>query len=252
MRVLRFALGIPTPSIPRFFLGSPAVIRSYFHLTFFLFFLHYLSFMLRLFCILVGCYRGLFSLFFHSFFSIMLSLVSSILSDYSQVSFCGSRHGSDAASVFIPSFAAAYPSTSVRVGCARGVDALVRRSFPSAAVFYASMGRGALAARSARLVRAGGSERALLVAFPSSAVPPSGCLVGRSFRGGGSGSWGAVAMALGSGFPVLVWVPSVIWSPTPPLPGLSFVGSYSSSAQQFCGSWWFSPGSVVAAAPTLF
>ena len=181
----------------------------------------------------------------------MLTPISSILSDYTHLSFCGSRHGSAAASLFLPAFRYSFSFSGVRVGCARGVDALVRHTFPSAAVFRAGFGRGALAARSARLVRVGGSAGALLVAFPSSSVPPSGCLVGRSFRGGGSGSWGAVALALGSGFPVLVWCPSLIAAPSPPLVGLVRVWA-SPPGFPVPGSWWFSPGSVVAAAPTLF
>ena len=181
----------------------------------------------------------------------MLVSIVSILSRFSSFSFCGSRHGSSAASRFVPLLAAEFSSASVRVGCARGVDALVRSTFPSAAVFRAGIGRGALAARSARLVRAGGSAGALLVAFPSSSIAPRGCVVGRSFRGGGSGSWGSVALALGHGFPVLVWCPNLVSSPTPPLPGLSMV--WSSPRGFPCpGSWWFSAGSAVAPAPTLF
>ena len=177
----------------------------------------------------------------------MLTPLLSTLSQYSAFSFSGSRNGSAAASTFIYSLASEFPSASVRVGCARGVDAIARKAFPSAAVFRAGMGRGALAARSARLVRASGSAGALLVAFPSTSFPPSGCVVGRSFRGGGSGTWGAVALALGLGFPVLVWCPSDGPSSPPPLPGLSVLHSFH------FGSWWYSSGSVTTSyQPTLF
>ena len=179
-------------------------------------------------------------------------MLPSIVSSFSSFSFCGSRHGSAGASLFVPAFAAAFSSAPVRVGCARGVDALVRDAFPDAGVFRATgAGRGPLAARSERLVRAGGPAGALLVAFPSTSVPPARCVVGQVFRGGGSGSWGAVALALGLGYPVLVWVPSVVASSVPPLPGLSFV-SASSRGAVVVGSWWFSAGAAVSSSPSLF
>ena len=179
----------------------------------------------------------------------MHSNILPTLSQYTAFSFSGSRYGSRAASIFIPAFAAMFSTASVRVGCASGVDALVRDAFPSAGVFRAGPRRWELAARSARLVRASGSAGGLLIAFPSSYIVPSGCIVGRSFRGGGSGTWGSVALALGLGYPVIVWCPSLTASP--PLPGLSRLWS-SPPGFPVQGSWWYSAGSVSSAAPTLF
>ena len=183
----------------------------------------------------------------------MHSIILPTLSQYTAFSFSGSRHGSAAARVFLPAFAAMFSTASVRVGCASGVDALVRDAFPSAGVFRAGLGRGALVARSVRLVRASGADGGLLIAFPALDTPPRGCRVGQSFCGGGSGTWGSVALALGLGYPVLVWCASVVYSPTPPLPGLSLL--YSSPrgvGSDACGSWWYSAGSGSVVQPSLF
>ena len=90
----------------------------------------------------------------------------------------------------------------VATGCADGLDFLVRSVCPGAVVFSVGSfrGRGAFASRSARLL--GASSK--LVAFPSSACP-SLCVPSRSFRGFGSGTWGGVALAVGSGLPVVVF-----------------------------------------------
>ena len=202
---------------------------------------------------------GAFLLFVHSLSSIMassgslvFSSVSSLVAGFPAVSFSGSRSGSAAAGAFVSALAVASPSLPVRVGCAAGVDALVRSAFPAAGVFRAGSHRGALAARSTRLVQASGAAGALLVAFPRFPEPPRGCVVGRSFQGGGSGTWGSVALALGLGFPVLVWCSHVVSGP-PPLPGLSLYWSQPRGAgPASCGSWWFSAGAGAAVQPSLF
>lgn len=106
----------------------------------------------------------------------------------------------------------------VSVGCARGVDLLVRSAFGSSSsllVFSASSPRfaggggvvAALARRSAACVRSVAAGSAgLLVVAPSGACP-SGVRPSRSFRGGGSGSWGSAALAVGLGRRVLLFSP---------------------------------------------
>lgn len=126
------------------------------------------------------------------------------------VGFSGSRVpgsvGAISCGLFLPSVVGF--SGAVGVGCARGVDCLVRLAVPSAVVFRVRppLSRGSFAARSARLVRWVASSGGLLVAFPS-AVAPAGLRPCSSFAGFGSGSWGSVALALGLGCVVLVVVP---------------------------------------------
>ena len=98
---------------------------------------------------------------------------------------------------------------SVGVGCASGVDSLVRSAFPSASVFRVSsflvggrVARASFALRSSALVHWVASGGGLLVAFPVG-VAPVGLAPCVSFRGFGSGSWGSVALALGLGVSVL-------------------------------------------------
>ena len=90
--------------------------------------------------ILVGCSYGgggvsgrlvpyfLFALFLFFIMAspLLFSVVASLVAGYPAVSFSGSRHGSADAVTFISALAAVSPSLPVRVGCAAGVDALVR------------------------------------------------------------------------------------------------------------------------------
>lgn len=136
------------------------------------------------------------------------------------VAFSGSRlPGSPAAAscrAFLPSVASF--SGAVGVGCASGVDSLVRSAFPSASVFRVSsflvggrLSRASFALRSSALVSWCASRGGLLVAFPLGACPV-GVAVSSSFRGCGSGSWGSVALALGLGCSVLVVSPASVGS----------------------------------------
>lgn len=139
----------------------------------------------------------------------MVSLASFVRS-FPCVAFSGSRlSGSSAvvsARAFLPLVSGF--SGSVGVGCAWGVDSLVRSAFSSALVFRVQppLSRSAFALRSARLVRWVATGGGLLVAFPVGAAPVglAPCL---SFRGFGSGTWGSVALALGLGVSVLVVLP---------------------------------------------
>lgn len=143
----------------------------------------------------------------------MVSL-SSFLRSFPCVAFSGSRVSGSSACVsaraFLPQVAA---SASVGVGCASGVDSLVRLAFPCCSVFSVSsflvggrVCRASFARRSSALVSWCASSGGLLVAFPLGACPPavrpSAC-----FSGSGSGSWGSVALAVGLGCSVLVVLP---------------------------------------------
>jgi hypothetical protein len=149
----------------------------------------------------------------------MVSLASFVCS-FPCVAFSGSRVGSSSASVSCRSFLPVLGGFrgSVGVGCASGVDSLVRSAFPLASVFSVSsflvggrVCRSSFALRSSALVSWCASSGGLLVAFPLGACPV-GVSVSSSFRGCGSGSWGSVALALGLGVPVLVVAPAGVSS----------------------------------------
>ena len=141
--------------------------------------------------------------------------LSSFLGSFSRVAFCGSRISASPASASCRAFLPLVSGVSVPVGvgCASGVDSLVRSTFPSACVFRVSsflvggrVSRASFALRSSALVSWCASRGGLLVAFPVAACPV-GVAVSTSFRGCGSGSWGSVALALGLGCSVLVVSP---------------------------------------------
>jgi hypothetical protein len=160
------------------------------------------------------------------------------------VGFSGSRSPSRGAVAALSELLPLVPSLCrVSVGCARGVDALVRayfRSSPSLLVFSVASGRfgsgrSAFARRSVACVRSvARGDRGLLVAFPSSPVCPAGVRPSRSFNGEGSGTWGSVALALGRGRRVLLWLPSgslpPVWS------GVSW--SCAGALLTCSGCWW--------------
>ena len=127
--------------------------------------------------------------------------------------------------------AAVPPGVPVSVGCASGVDAVVRSAFPRATVFAVSSGRwgsgrGAFARRSAALVSslAPGGVLVVLPLGPCPGVVSPSPVASRCWCGGGSGSWASAAFALGLGLPVALWAPAgVPW----------FV-----SAACLGGGWW--------------
>ena len=164
------------------------------------------------------------------------SPLSPFFSGVRSVGFSGSRSCPAAVSA-VRSVLGFVPASGCRVsvGCARGVDASVRSFFgssPSLLVFSASSprfsGGGAVVAlvrRSAACVRSVAAGAAvLLVVAPSGACPP-GVRPCRSFRGGGSGSWGSAALAVGLGRRVLLFSPAgvPVWSGGSwvPVPGAS-------------------------------
>lgn len=173
-------------------------------------------------------------------FFIAMASVSSFVCSFPCVAFSGSRLSGSAAAVAAASFLPAVASFSgaVGVGCASGVDSLVRSAFPSAVVFSVQppVSRAAFAARSARLVRWVSSSSGLLVVFPSAACP-AGVVPSASFRGFGSGSWGSAAFAVGLGVPVLLFVPAVLGSAFPAPAALA--GRFRLLGSVAAGSWWF-------------
>jgi hypothetical protein len=126
------------------------------------------------------------------------------------------------------------------VGCAAGADAAVRDAFTSCGrvcLFsvdsgHWGSGRAAFARRSAAIVGAVPPD-GLMVVVPGSVCPPAGVVPSRSFSGGGSGSWGSAALALGTGRQVLLWLPV---GAVPPV-----WGGVSWSA---VGDWWLGVDSV--------
>ena len=90
------------------------------------------------------------------------------------------------------------------------------------------------------------------LALPSAPVPPAGVRPSRLFFGGGSGSWGSAAFALGRGRRVLLWLPSEAedkpsGSRPPVWAGVSW--SLSSVGR---GCWWLGVPAPVPAQLSLF
>lgn len=194
-----------------------------------------------------------------SFLLVSASLVP-LVSSFPVVALSGSRAPSPVVAAAASSFLVALARSSafggsLFVGCAAGVDRLGRSSFPAARASVFSVvrppGGGALprwafAARSSRLVGACAAARGVLVAFPSSfSSCPSSLVPCSSWRGaGGSGSWGSVALALGLGCPVLLFVPSLVRSSSLPVaPALASRFSAVAVGVSPLGSWWFAPAS---------
>jgi hypothetical protein len=175
--------------------------------------------------------------------------LENVFSDLDTVSFSGSRSLSGAGLAALTALFPLIPSKcQIGVGCATGADAAVRNAFTSSTVFAVSSGqfgtgRAAFARRSVAVVEfvpAGG----LLVVVPGSVCPPPGVAPSRSFRGGGSGSWGSAALALGTGRRVLLWLPSGATPPVWSSVSWSAIGGekcglgVSPSKAPFQDGWW--------------
>ena len=168
---------------------------------------------------------------------------SSVFSGLVSVGFSGSRSPSPAAAAALSALLRSVPAgVRVSVGCARGVDGVCRSFFgssPSLLVFSVASGRfgsgrSAFARRSSRCVLSvAAGSRGLLAVLPSAGVPPAGVRPSRSFFGGGSGSWGSLAFALGRGRRVLLWLPSGCLPPAWSGVSWSAAGALGSS-----GCWW--------------
>ena len=183
-------------------------------------------------------------------------------SGVSSVGFSGSRSPSPVASAALSALLPSVPAgVRVSVGCARGVDGVCRSFFagsPSLLVFSVAsgrfgVGRSAFARRSSRCVLSvAAGSRGLLVVVPSG-VCPAGVRPSRSFSGGGSGSWGSAAFALGRGRRVLVWLPA--GSRPPAWAGVSWsVASvvWASVVGGGGGCWWLGVPAPRVVAPSLF
>ncbi|MFK5855110.1 MAG: hypothetical protein QM503_03190 [Bacteroidota bacterium] len=143
--------------------------------------------------------------------NISVSSITSLILNFPVVGFSGSRNptyqAGSSVSFFLP-YLSCYSGT-IGVGCANGVDDIVRSYFPQSRVFKVQppINRKAFALRSTRLVKWVHSSKGLLVAFPFSASPKS-VVPSTTFHGYGSGTWGSIALAIGIGSPVLVFVHS--------------------------------------------
>ncbi|NJL51754.1 MAG: hypothetical protein HC930_05150, partial [Hydrococcus sp. SU_1_0] len=186
---------------------------------------------------------------------------SSVFSGLVSVGFSGSRSPSPGASAALSGLLPLVPAgVRVSVGCARGVDSLCRSFFAgsrgllvfSVASGLFGSGRSAFARRSSRCVLSvAAGSRGLLVALPSAPVCPAGVrptcgqVLCRSFFGGGSGSWGSVAFALGRGRRVLLWLPSGCLPP-------AWSGVSWSLSSVPGGCWWLGVSVPVPAQLSLF
>lgn len=146
----------------------------------------------------------------------MVSVLAGWFSNVSAVGFSGSRSSVPLAEVSLA--VSLVPSgVPISVGCADGVDECVRSLLLAAGVPFSlfsvssgswGSGRGAFAGRSIACVRSIGVH-GLWVSFPSASCP-SGLVPSssssRCFSGFGSGSWGSLAFAVGSGIPSLVFL----------------------------------------------
>lgn len=143
---------------------------------------------------------------------------------FSSVGFSGSRSLSGGAFGQCRSLAAAAAASgaAVLVGCASGADAAARLGAGSAAQVFrvGSFGRAgvpfsaALVARSVAFVQAlAASPAPCLVSFPAAACPVGLAPAARWPSGFGSGSWASLALAVGLGVPVFVFLPAGVVPP---------------------------------------
>ena len=183
-------------------------------------------------------------------------------SGVSSVGFSGSRSPSPVAAAALSSLLPSVPAgVRVSVGCARGVDGVVRSFFAGSSsllVFSVAsgrfgVGRSAFARRSSRCVLSvAAGSRGLLVVVPSGACP-AGVVPSRSFSGRGSGSWGSAAFALGRGRRVLLWLPAGLFPPA--WAGVSWSVSsvlFSGAVGGGGGCWWLGVPSPRVVVPSLF
>jgi hypothetical protein len=168
-------------------------------------------------------------------------LLRSLFFGLDTIGFSGSRSLSGEGLAALTSLFPLVPrGCHVCVGCAAGADEVVRDAFTSCgrvclfsvASGHWGSGRAAFARRSAAIVGAVPPD-GLLVVVPGSVSPPPGVIPSRSFHGGGSGSWGSAALALGTGRRVLLWLPT---GAVPPV--------WAGVSWSAVGGWWLGVGSV--------
>lgn len=133
--------------------------------------------------------------------------VQEILAAFGRFGIVGSRMCPAAAAACAAALPMLPAGACVSTGCAAGVDAVVRASC-TPTVFHVSNYRGThpakLAQRTMALVQYVGVSGGLLFAFPSTSCPAS-VSPSSPFPGAGAGTWGAIALAVSKGFPVLCW-----------------------------------------------
>jgi hypothetical protein len=133
------------------------------------------------------------------------------LNSYPCIGFSGSRSVTPA----ILSSVLSVVSTPVYVGCASGVDCVVRSSVPSARVFRATgSSRGAFAARSIAFTRAVAAANGVLFSFPGRGCPVALKPCANPFRGFGSGSWATLSLAIALEIPCFIWLPKSVSAPS--------------------------------------
>lgn len=135
--------------------------------------------------------------------------VFNILEKYGRFGIVGSRMCPAAAAACAAALPMLPAGACVSTGCAAGVDAVVRASCAAATVFKVEKFQAAtyaarLMLRTTALVQYVGNTGGLLFAFPSTSCPAS-VSPSSPFPGAGAGTWGAIALAVSKGFPVLVW-----------------------------------------------
>lgn len=143
------------------------------------------------------------------------------IQESSTIGFSGSRAPSVASVQALQQLLIALPANaSVIVGCASGIDALVRAARPNAQVFRAvdyGIGRSALAARSIACVRAVAAASGIWISLPDANCPiglrPSSSSAA-CFAGYGSGSWASLALAVGLNVRCFVFLPPEITAPS--------------------------------------
>jgi hypothetical protein len=79
------------------------------------------------------------------------------------------------------------------------------------------------------------------VVVPGSVSPPPGVVPSRSFCGGGSGSWGSAALALGTGRRVLLWLSA---GASPP--------AWTGIEWSYIDGWWLGSKKASYYQPSLF
>ena len=138
------------------------------------------------------------------------------MNDSKYVGFTGSRNGFTNKAL-LKNVLNSLIDVPIAVGCARGVDAQIRRLRDDAVVYsVASPGAGsgsrswtiALARRSMTMV----DDCYLLIGFASVSCPLDVC-PSHSFVGGGSGTWASLAYASGRGIPIVVFLDDGILLP---------------------------------------
>ncbi len=175
----------------------------------------------------------------HPHCNISVVSITALIIKFPVVGFSGSRNpncqASNSVSTFLPHLSS-YSGT-IGVGCAKGVDNIVRSYFPQSLVFkvHPPINRKAFALRSTRLVKWVHSSNGLLIAFPS-ANCPAGVVPSLSFHGFGSGTWGSIALAIGMGVPVLVFIHSSLGNVFPAPQSVACHFKLLSSS--FSGIWY--------------